>query len=344
MMVAFVSHVLGILLTIFAGGFWGLLVSTLLIGIANGTVEAACNPLIATMYPENKITKLNHFHLWFPGGIVIGGLVGHFVMKEFGLSWQIAMATMLLPAAAYGFLFFGKQFPKTERVSSGVSTREMYQSMLSPLFLILVCCMFGTAITELGTGQWIDVLLKNVAAGGLLVLVFINGIMAFGRGMAGVFIHKTPPALVLLFSSAFAALGLYLLSTLSGNMIFVAAAIFAMGVTYFWPTMLGFVSEYVPKTGAVGLAVVGAAGMLATFFFQPFIGRLYDNALVSHLPEGADLKAYQAATEGEMAEALATAKLAAGPDILQSMVIIPIILVVAFAGLYFFTKNKKQHA
>ena len=38
-------------------------------------MEAACNPLVASLYPENKTTKLNHFHLWFPGGIVIGGLL-----------------------------------------------------------------------------------------------------------------------------------------------------------------------------------------------------------------------------------------------------------------------------
>lgn len=67
LVIAFLFHLAGIVLTIFAGGFWTLFLSTLLIGIANGTVEAACNPLVATLYPDNKTTKLNHFHLWFPG-------------------------------------------------------------------------------------------------------------------------------------------------------------------------------------------------------------------------------------------------------------------------------------
>src|SRR6195952_2403555 len=71
---AFIFHLLGILLTIFADGYWTLFLSTLLIGIANGTVEASCNPLVASLYTENKTTKLNHFHLWFPAGIVIGTL------------------------------------------------------------------------------------------------------------------------------------------------------------------------------------------------------------------------------------------------------------------------------
>ncbi len=75
LLLACVFHLVGILLTVFASGYWTLFLSTLLIGIANGTVEAACNPLVAAIYPDNKTTKLNHFHLWFPGGIVIGTLI-----------------------------------------------------------------------------------------------------------------------------------------------------------------------------------------------------------------------------------------------------------------------------
>src|ERR1044071_436251 len=59
LLMAFLFHLIGILLTIFASGYWSLFISTLLIGIANGTVEAACNPLVASIYPDNKTTKLN---------------------------------------------------------------------------------------------------------------------------------------------------------------------------------------------------------------------------------------------------------------------------------------------
>src|SRR5688500_2378628 len=104
LLLAFIFHLLGIILTIFATGFWSLFISTLLIGIANGTVEAACNPLVATIYPENKTTKLNHFHLWFPGGIVIGTLIVFFLSK-LGISWQVQVATMIIPTLIYGFLF-----------------------------------------------------------------------------------------------------------------------------------------------------------------------------------------------------------------------------------------------
>src|SRR6478609_3739779 len=123
---AFIFHLLGIVLTIFAGGYWTLFMSTLLVGIANGTVEAACNPLVTAIYPDNKTIKLNHFHLWFPGGIVIGTLIVFFLEKA-GVPWQVQVGTMLIPTLAYGFLFFKLSFPVTERVASGVSTASMYK-------------------------------------------------------------------------------------------------------------------------------------------------------------------------------------------------------------------------
>lgn len=337
MIVAFVSHVLGIALTIFAGGFWGLFISTLLIGIANGTVEAACNPLVATLYPEDKTIKLNHFHLWFPGGLVIGGLVAYFLgdtMLDMG--WKIQMATMLVPAVIYGYMFLNLDFPKTERIANEVSDSEMYKSILSPLFIFMVICMFGTAITELATNQWIGVLLGSVSSNALLLLVFISLIMAVGRGFAGPIVHQMSPTGVLLGSAIFAALGLFLMSTMSGNMLFVAAAVFAVGVTYFWPTMLGFVAEYIPKSGALGLGLMGGAGMFAVSIFQPIIGEVYDSNMANALPEGANMQEYANAAGGtEMATAFADAQVVAGPAILSTMVIIPVILIVAFAGLHF---------
>ncbi|MFK7950471.1 MAG: sugar MFS transporter [Saprospiraceae bacterium] len=344
MYAAFASHVLGIVLTIVSGGFWGLFLSTLLIGIANGLVEAVCNPLIASMYPEDKTTKLNHFHIWFPGGLVIGGLVAYFLGNA-GIGWEIQMATMLIPAAIYGYLLIGKAFPVTERVAKGVSTGEMYKSLLQPLFIVLVICMLGTAVTELGTNQWIGLLLGSVTDNALLLLVFISTIMAVGRGMAGSIVHRFSPAGVLTISALLSAIGLYLLATLSGNMLFAAAAIFAVGTTYFWPTMLGFVAEYTPKTGAIGMSLIGGAGMFAVSIFSPVMGEMYDNNIASQLPEGAILADYQKATEGTAeATQFAAAQLSAGPDILQTMVWIPVILTVIFAGLYFYTRNMKRGA
>jgi MFS family permease len=328
LVMAFIFHLAGILLTIFSTGFWTLYISTLLIGLANGTVEAACNPLVTTLYPETKTTKLNHFHLWFPGGIVIGTLIvllfdnilkGHFADK---LIWQIEVGIMLIPTVIYGYLFSKLDFPVTERVSSGVSTAGMYRALLNPLFLFMFICMFGTAITELFTGQWIDVLLKNVTDNAILILTLDTGVMVIGRGFAKPVLKLVRPEVLLLISTILAAIGIYMLSTVTGPAIYAAAIIFGMGVCYFWPTMLGFVNTNIPKTGALGLNLMGGAGMFAVSLYLIIMGKHYDTIVKE--------------ANGDSSFA--------GQKILQATLVIPLVLIVAFAGLVFSmrAKNKTQ--
>lgn len=348
LLAAFIFHLLGIILTIVANGFWPLFISTLLIGLGNGTVEAACNPLVASLYPNNKTTKLNHFHLWFPGGIVIGTLIvsffGQYVPDTIYLSnWKILVGIMLVPTILYGILFFRLSFPVTERVASGVTTSQMYKSLLNPLFLVMIMLMFGTAITELFTGQWIDVLLKNVTDNAILLLTIETGVMVIGRGLAEPVVHRFSPQGVLLMSAILSALGLYMLGHYTGGMLFVGAIVFGMGVCYFWPTMLGFVAENLPKTGAVGLNLMGGAGMFAVSIYMIFMGGYYDRLLAEKLPAGANLSAYLNATGGSAeATALNEAKKAAGPEIINTTLIIPIILIVAFTILLFYMRGRNK--
>ncbi|HMH33444.1 MAG TPA: MFS transporter, partial [Puia sp.] len=342
LVLAFIFHLAGIVLTIFANGYWTLFISTLLIGIANGTVEAACNPLVASLFPENKTTKLNHFHLWFPGGIVIGTLIVYFLNKA-GMSYQVEVGTMLIPALIYGYLFSKLDFPVTERVAAGVSTPDMYKALVNPLFLFMIICMFGTAITELFTGQWIDVLLKNVTDNALLILTLETGVMVVGRGFAGPVVHRLSPQGVLLGSAILAALGLYILGHSTGNMIFVGALVFGMGVCYFWPTMIGFVAENLPKTGAVGLNLMGGAGMFAVSIYMIFMSKHYDQLVADKLPAGADFGAYSSAPAGSnFATLMAEAKKAAGPEVINFTLMIPIVLIVAFAGLNIYMRGRKK--
>ncbi|MBC8304799.1 MAG: MFS transporter, partial [Pelagibacterales bacterium] len=144
MIIAFVSHVLGLVMTIYAGGFTALLVSSFFIGFANGSVEAACNPLIADMYTNNRTAMLNKFHVWFPGGIVIGALTSKF-MTDFGMGWELQIAVMLIPTAIYGYLFFKEEFPKSEHIETDTSVN--IQSLFNPLFLFIAACMTLTAIS-----------------------------------------------------------------------------------------------------------------------------------------------------------------------------------------------------
>ena len=137
MWMTFTAHLLGILLTIFATDFWTLFISTFLIGFANGSVEAVCNPLVGSMYADNKTAMFNKFHVWFPGGIVIGALLATFMGRQ-GLGWQLQVATILIPTIAYAYLFWGQKFPKTERVSSGVSYNEMLAGLCITFIFIYV--------------------------------------------------------------------------------------------------------------------------------------------------------------------------------------------------------------
>lgn len=338
---AFVGHFFGIILTIFSNGFWTLFFSTLLVGVANGFVEAACNPLVATLYPENKTKMLNGFHVWFPGGIVIGGLAAY-LLGIYNVGWQIKMAVILIPVFIYGFLFFKLKFPKTERVSAGVSMFEMVQACYSPLFLFMVFCMFLTASTELGTNQWITVLLSDVGIPAILLLVFINGIMAVGRSYAGPVVHKLNPAGMLLFSAITAGIGLVLLSYASGWQIIAATAVFAIGVTYFWPTMLGYVAEYLPRTGALGLSIMGGTGMLSVSLILPCMGKIYDNEVIESIPKTYTMTDILNALEGTKEFViLSQAKVMAGADTLRLVAILPGFLTLAFLFLFF--QNKRNN-
>ena len=332
LVLAFIFHLAGIVLTIYATGYWSLFFSTLLIGIANGTVEASCNPLVTALYPNNKTTKLNHFHLWFPGGIVIGTLIV-FLFNKIGLGTNLQVGMMLIPTILYGYYFSKLEFPETERVSSGVSASDMYKSLLNPLFIFMIICMFGTAITELFTGQWIDVLLKNVSDNAILLLTIETGIMVIGRAFAGPVVHKFSPSGVLLISAILAALGLYLLGHTTGNMLFVGAIIFGIGVCYFWPTMLGFVAENLPKTGAVGLNLMGGAGMFAVSVYMIFMSDFYDTLVNAKIPAGT--------AAADLAAVTNEAKKLAGPEVINATLTIPLILIVAFIGLNVYMKNKK---
>ena len=335
---AFFGHAVGIGMTIFSDSFWSFYISTVFVGVANGLVEAVCNPLVTTLYPNKKTEKLHLFHLWFPGGIVISTLIVYFfdslsletlagIEQAIGLKkWQLLIATMLIPNIIYGILFLGQEFPKTERVASGVSTGEMFRASLSPVFIFMVFCMFLTATTEFGPNNWIPLFLKGVGVPPILLLTGIFLVSVICRAFAGSFIHKFQNAYVLLFSAIVSAIGLWLISESSGNMAFIASLIFGAGISFFWPTMLGFVAEETPKTGALGLAIMGGAGMLAQAFSLPIIADIYDGLNKTNISAGLDIDA---------------AQLAAGMLTLKYIAIIPLFLVVAFIGLIIYKKKNK---
>jgi MFS family permease len=328
---AFVGHIAGAVIYIIAKDATMLFIGTLCIGIGNGMVEAACNPLVVALYPNNKTTMLNRFHVWFPGGNVIGGLLAYIVLTQLNLDWRILIVPLFIAVVIYGFMFLKLKFPETERVTSGVSTGDMFKACLNPLFLILIACMFLTAATELGTTTWILALLQGTNVSGILVLVFIFGIMALGRSFAGPVVHRLNPNGMLIFSAIFAGIGLVLLSKISGYAAFGAAAVYAVGICFFWPTMLGFVAEYLPKTGALGLSLMGGAGMFSVSLILPVMGKWLDQAKAKAIAEGMET---------------AQAEAAAGSETFLKVAIMPAILLVIFIIIYIVRRNvyKQQKA
>lgn len=279
MRIAFLTHTLGILMTIFADGYTTLLISTLFIGFGNGCTEAACNPMIADMYSGTTLNKmLNRFHMWFPGGIVLGSLVSKF-MTDFSwlnyltkdqisivsdlniigvtgsFTWQAQVWVMMVPTILYAILFFGKTFPKPS-VEGATSVGSNIKAMFSPVFIFLFIAMAFTAISEFGPSQWANVVLSSSGASGMLILALTTGVMAVGRFFAGPVVKALGQTGVLLGGAIFTAIGIFLFSTVSGNMSYVAALIFALGVCYFWPVMVGAVAQRVPLSGEIGRAHV----------------------------------------------------------------------------------------
>lgn len=328
MQVAFVAHTLGIVLTIYAGGYTGLLISTLFIGFGNGCTEAACNPMIADMYSGDKLNKmLNRFHMWFPGGIVLGSLISKF-MTDGGFSWQAQMWVLMIPTVIYAGIFFGKTFPKPT-VEGVTSVSSNIKAMFSPVFIFLFFTMALTAITEFGPQQWANIVLSSTGASGMLILALTTGVMAVGRFFAGPVVKALGQTGVLLGGAIFATIGVYLFSVVEGQMAYLAAIFFAIGVCYFWPVMVGAVAQRVPLSGALGMSIIGGVGMFSTAIFQPIIGRWIDTSRLEQ--EAAGLT-------GDALE------LAAGQATLLKMVSFPAILIVLFIVFFIWQKNAKVAA
>ena len=132
---------------------------------------------------------------------------------------------------------------------------------------------------------------------------------------------------VLLFGAILSTIGIFLFSTQVGNMTYLAAIIFALGVAFFWPTMIGFIAARIPKSGALGMSIIGGVGMFSTAIFQPIIGGWID----------ADVEKQKALG---MAEGPAL-DLAAGQETLSTMMTFPVILIVAFIILFIWQRGVK---
>lgn len=313
--VLFVAQLAGLILTVFATGFWTLFFATLFIGVACGCVNAACNPLVTALYPDAKTARLNLFHMWNAIGIATGGLLVFF-FNRIEVGWRIQMGLLVIPTLLYGIMFLGQKFPATERTLLGGSYKDMLKAIASPFFLFLALLMIFTSSVEFGANQWIPSLFENAvtdlfgesAFGSVLILVWISLAIALARLFAAPVVRKFSPVGVLFLSSLFVGAGIYMMSVSDGAIIFIAATVFAFGIAYFWPNMLGLTADRKPMSGALGLAIIGGMGTLGGAIIQPVIGSIFDHELQQK-----------------------TDQLTAGASTLQYLIIIPVFLAVVFA-------------
>jgi len=296
-----------------------LVVGSLILALGNGAVEAFINPVVATLFSKEKTKWLNILHAAWPGGLVITGMIVIFMGEA---PWYLKVGVIAIPAIIYFVMLIGEKFPISERVSSGVSYKEMlaefgafgamvagtllglqvvvflkeaslidstYRTawivaiavgLLSALLMglytkslgrglmaFLLIIMMPLAITEIGTDGWITAALENFANSHSfhpgLVLVYTSVIMLVLRFFAGPIIKVFTPLGLLLTCGILAVVGLMWLSTAQALALVGAATLYGIGKTFFWPTMLGVVSEQMPKGGALTLNAISGIGMLA---------------------------------------------------------------------------------
>ena len=271
-------------------GFLILYAAMLTLGLSQGLVEGVINPLCATLYPDDKTHRMNVLHAWWPGGLIIGGLLAYGITKLMALDgggvdptiatlgWKIKLGTLLVPAVIFGLMSLREKFPATERVAAGVSGGEMLREAVRPMFILFWVCMWMTASTELGPDQWMGSLITNLTGmQGILILVYTAGIMFVLRFFGGPLARRFSPMGLLTLSAILSAVGLFGLGTVATPFqAFLAATVFGIGKTYFWPVMLGITSERFPKGGALLLAIMGGTGNLSVAFIIPIMGGWYD--------------------------------------------------------------------
>jgi MFS family permease len=276
-----------------------LCIATFMVGCGNGLVEIGINPLAATLYPTEKTHKLNILHAWWPGGLMLGGLltlaigwVSGQIMGEAPskasvlLGWQIKIAFILIPTVLYGGLFLGEKFPVTERVASGVSTSAMIGQIARPMFLLWAFCMLLTASTELAPQGMQSLVLKTTAEmNGTIIVIYTSTLMFILRHFAGPIAHKVSPVGMLTGSAVLSAIGLFALSFAFNKPTAIGAAtIYGLGIVYFWPTMLGVTAERFPKGGAFLLGIMGCVGNIAIGIVSPWMGSVNDKITLESLP------------------------------------------------------------
>lgn len=310
--------------------YTALLIGMVVQGLGWGLVETVINPLTSALYPDDRVGKLGILHAWYPAGVVGGALLGLW-SDSHGWPWRFDVLIVGLFAIAFAVVSWMETFPDVSlSTDAPVTPREMIKATFEkPILFFWVVLMMFTASTEFAPGQWVDVSLSQVVGmRGILLLVYVSGLMFVMRHFAGPLVHKFGNIGLLIFSACFATVGLFALSVAHSPVsALVAATAWGFGVCYFWPTMLATVAERYPRSGTIVFGTMGAAGAASTFVVLPHIGAVSDQALAAAKAQGATAELAQ--------QAAATASF-------RTIALIPLCLIVIFIGIFIADRMKKR--
>ena len=309
-------------------------IGMLITGIGWGLVETVINPLTVTLYPDDKTSRLNTLHAWWPGGLIIGGLIA-LGLGQLDFSWKVKFGMVLVPAIATAVLCLSTKFPPTERMAAGLPASVMFKEVTRPFFLVWFFAMFLTAASELAPGQWVDLALtRTVGMRGIWLLIYVSGLMFVMRHFAGALVHKLSPAGLLWFSALLASIGLFLLSIANSPVTgLLAATVWGTGVCYMWPTMLAAASERFPRGGALLMGLMGTAGMLSIYFVLPKLGGIFDT---TKLEAAGGAAAFAKLTGAELDRVQVLASQAS----FRAVSMVPLVLLLVFGAIWLYDRSR----
>lgn len=157
--------------------YWG----TFIFAVANGTLEAVANPLVATLFPNNRTHYLNILHASWPAGLVIGGAAGWILDDQMQMSWKLQLALFLVPTAVYGLMFLGQKMPRSEASMKGLSLGEMLKDVgiLGGAVACFLLALFCKDALHMGAAAW---------AVGAVLLVAVAFVTGFSTGALLLFV------------------------------------------------------------------------------------------------------------------------------------------------------------
>lgn len=310
--------------------YHGLLIGMVVQGLGWGLVETAINPLTSALYPEDRVGRLGILHAWYPAGVVAGSLIG-LAADGANIPWRWALAPLVLLCLVFGVLALTERMPDVSRSTDApVTPLEMIKATIrNPGIFLWVVLMMFTSSTELAPGQWVDVALSRIVGmRGILLLVYVSGLMFVMRHFAGPLVHRFGNIGLLIFSAVLSTIGLYALGFAhSPATALVAATAWGFGVCYFWPTMLATVAERYPRSGTMVFGLMGSAGAASVYVVLPYLGAVYDKARLA--AAGGDASLAATAQGAELTHILTAAASAS----FRAAALIPLVLIVVFAGI-----------